>query len=138
MLLLRRGQVASILTMTGVVYATGLVFPISTQKAVDAIVAGRADWALAGLALTAIAAVGLEASIASWRQKLVIRLVVFIDRRVSRKVFAHLMRARIDGADFAPATCSIIFSRRRRSAISSFINCRTSSSMPAAPSSRWA
>lgn len=100
MLLLRRGQVAAILAMTGVVYAAGLVFPVSTQKSVDAIVAGRADWALAGLALTAIAAVGLEAAVASWRQKLVIRLVAFIDRRVSRKVFAHLMRARIDGADF--------------------------------------
>ena len=100
MLLLRRGQVASILVMTGVVYAASLVFPISTQMAVDAIVVGRADWALVGLALTAVAAIGLEAAIASWRQKLVIRLVAFIDRRVSRKVFAHLMRARIDGADF--------------------------------------
>jgi ABC-type bacteriocin/lantibiotic exporter with double-glycine peptidase domain len=100
MLLLRRGQVALILSMTGVVYAAGLVFPISTQKAVDAIVAGRADWVLAGLALTAIVAVGLEAAVSSWRQKVVIRLVAFIDRRVSRKVFAHLLRARIDGADF--------------------------------------
>jgi ABC-type bacteriocin/lantibiotic exporter with double-glycine peptidase domain len=100
MLLLRRGQVVSILAMTGVVYAAGLVFPISTQKAVDAIVAGRADWVLAGLALTAVFAVGIEVAVSSWRQKLLIRLVAFIDRRVSRKVFAHLMRARTDRAGF--------------------------------------
>src|SRR3954452_9429065 len=62
MLLLRRGQVTSILAMTGAVCAAVLVFPISTQKAVEAIVAGRADWVLAGLALTAIAAVALEAA----------------------------------------------------------------------------
>jgi ABC-type bacteriocin/lantibiotic exporter with double-glycine peptidase domain len=100
MLLLRRGQVVSILAMTGMVYAAGLVFPISTQKAVDAIVAGRADWVLAGLALTAVFAVGIEVAVSSWRQKLLIRLVAFIDRRVSRKVFAHLMRARTDRAGF--------------------------------------
>lgn len=100
MLSLRRSQAAAILTMTGIVYAAGLVFPISTQKAVDAIVAGRADWALIGLALTAVVALGVEAAVSSWRQKLVIRLVAFIDRRMSRKVFAHVMRARIDGADF--------------------------------------
>jgi ABC-type bacteriocin/lantibiotic exporter with double-glycine peptidase domain len=100
MLLLRRGQVVSILAMTGMVYAAGLVFPISTQKAVDAIVAGRADWVLVGLALTAVFAVGIEVAVSSWRQKLLIRLVAFIDRRVSRKVFAHLMRARTDRAGF--------------------------------------
>jgi ABC-type bacteriocin/lantibiotic exporter with double-glycine peptidase domain len=100
MLSLRRGQVAAILAMTGIVYAAGLAFPISTQKAVDAIVAGRADWALAGLALAAVVALGIDAAVSSWRQKLVIRLVAFIDRRVSRKVFAHVMRARIDAADF--------------------------------------
>ncbi|MFC0243501.1 peptidase domain-containing ABC transporter [Rhodopseudomonas telluris] len=100
MLSLRRSQVAAILVMTGIVYAAGLAFPISTQKAVDAIVAGQAGWALAGLALAAVVALGIDAAVSSWRQELVIRLVAFIDRRVSRKVFAHVMRVRIDGADF--------------------------------------
>ncbi|MBR1218460.1 ATP-binding cassette domain-containing protein [Bradyrhizobium sp. U87765 SZCCT0131] len=91
---------AAVLAMTCVIYAAALVFPVSTQKAVDAIVTGHAEWALAGLGLLAGASVVVEAALSSWRQKLMTGLVVFLDQRLSRRTFAHLMRARIDGGDF--------------------------------------
>lgn len=98
-LLLRRRQALAVLALTGLGYAVGLVFPITIQKAVDAVVGGEATTALiAGLALAALAAVGLEAAVSYAHQRLLIRLVTFLDRRVSRRAFAQLMRLRTDGA----------------------------------------
>ena len=90
----------ALLGLTAVGYGAGLVFPIATQTAVDAIVAGRADLELAGVAFLALAAIGVEAAVSYWRQRLVVRLRAFLDRRLSRRAFAHLMRTRIDGAEF--------------------------------------
>lgn len=99
-LLLKRKQAGALLGLTAVGYGAGLVFPVATQTAVDAIVAKRADLELAGLALLAVAAIGVEAVVAYWRRRLVVRLGAFLDRRISRRAFAHLMRIRIDGAEF--------------------------------------
>ena len=99
-LLLRRWQTSCVLLITGAVYAVSLVFPISTQKAVDAIIAGKVGVELAALALAALLSIALEAALTSWRQKLVIELGTFLDRRISRRAFAHLMRLRIDVASF--------------------------------------
>ena len=99
-LLLRRGQTALVLIMTGAVYAVSLVFPVATQKAVDHIVAGRAGLELALLGTAALASITLEAALSYWRQRRVIELSTFLDRRISRRAFAHLLRLRIDGADF--------------------------------------
>ncbi len=99
-LLLRRWQAVSMLAMTGVIYAVSLVFPVSTQKAVDTIIAGRAGLELAAFALAALLSIALEAALSYWRQRLVIELGTFLDRRISRRAFAHLLRLRIDGAGF--------------------------------------
>jgi ABC-type bacteriocin/lantibiotic exporter with double-glycine peptidase domain len=99
--LLRRRQTTILLTMTGALYAVGLVFPVSTQKAVDSIVAGHAEAAgLIGLAVAVLAASAIEAVLTRYRQTLVIDLATFIDRRIARLAFAHLMRTRVDGASF--------------------------------------
>ena len=84
-LLLRRWQTLTVLLITGAVYAVSLVFPVSTQKAVDTIIAGRVGLDLAVLALAAVLSIALEAALSSWRQKLVIELGTFLDRRISRR-----------------------------------------------------
>lgn len=99
-LLLRHKQAGTFIGLTAVGYGADLVFPIATQTAVDAIVGGRADLELAGVAFLALAAIGVEAAVSYWRQRLVVRLGAFLDRRFSRRAFAHLMRIRIDGAEF--------------------------------------
>ena len=99
-LLLRRWQALSILLMTGAVYAVSLVFPVSTQMAVDAIVSRRAGPELAVLTAAALLSIALEAVLFHWRQKRVIDLGSFLDRRISRRAFAHLLRVRIDGPGF--------------------------------------
>jgi hypothetical protein len=45
----------------------------------------------------ALAAIGVEAAVSNRRQKLVIDLGVFLDRRFSRRAFTLLMRVRTDG-----------------------------------------
>ena len=99
-LLLRHKQAGTFIGLTAVGYGANLVLPIATQTAVDAIVGGRADLELAGVAFLALAAIEVEAAVSSWRQRLVVRLGAFLDRRFSRRAFAHLMRIRIDGAEF--------------------------------------
>jgi ABC-type bacteriocin/lantibiotic exporter with double-glycine peptidase domain len=99
-LLLRRRQAVSMLAMTGVIYAVSLVFPVSTQKAVDTIIAGRAGLELAVFAVAALLSIALEGALSYQRQRLVIELGTFLDRRISRRAFAHLLRLRIDGAGF--------------------------------------
>jgi ABC-type bacteriocin/lantibiotic exporter with double-glycine peptidase domain len=99
-LLLRRWQALSVLGMSGIIYAVSLVFPVSMQKAVDTIIAGRAGLELAVLAVAALMSIALEAALYYWRQRLVIELGTFLDRRISRRAFAHLLRLRIDGAGF--------------------------------------
>jgi ABC-type bacteriocin/lantibiotic exporter with double-glycine peptidase domain len=64
-------------------------------------VAGRAGLELAGLAAAALLAIGAEAALYFFRQRLVIELGTFLDRRISRRAFAHLLRLRIDGAGFS-------------------------------------
>ena len=66
----------------------------------DAIVARRADLELVGVAFLAVSAIGVEAAVSYWRQRLVVRLGAFLDRRFSRRAFAHLMRIRIDAPEF--------------------------------------
>ncbi len=98
-LFLRRKQALILLALTGAGYAVTLVFPITVQTAVDAIVAKRADLRLGGIAFLAIASIGVEVAITSRRQTLLVDLGLFLSRRFSRRAFAHLMRARIDGSD---------------------------------------
>lgn len=101
-LLLRRRQSIGLIAVTAAGYAAGLIFPIATQKGVDEIVAGHATPHLAGLALIAVAAVVVEAAFAHVRQWLVIALATFLDKRISRRIFTHLMRVRVDGEQFRP------------------------------------
>src|SRR5688500_6933643 len=100
-LLLRRGQTVLILFMTGALYAVGLVSPVATQMAVDNIVAGRAGLELAVLAAAAVISIAVEAALYFWRQRLVIELGTFLDRRNSRRAFAHLLRLRTYGTGFS-------------------------------------
>ena len=99
-LALRRGQVARLLIAIAAGYGAGLVFPVATQRIVDAIVAGQADLHLLGLALLALLSIAAEVGLTAFRGRLIIALAVFLDRRISRRVFAHLLRVRIDGAAF--------------------------------------
>ncbi|EIZ82190.1 MULTISPECIES: peptidase domain-containing ABC transporter [Methylobacterium] len=99
-LALRRGQVARLLLAIAAGYGVGLVFPVATQRIVDAIVAGRADLPLLGLAMLALLSIGAEVALTAFRGRLIIDLAVHLDRRMSRRVFAHLLRVRIDGANF--------------------------------------
>lgn len=99
-LALRRRQVVRLLLAIAASYGVGLVFPVATQRIVDAIVAGRADLPLLGLAVLAILSIGAEVLLTAFRGRLIIALAVFLDRRMSRRVFAHLLRVRIDGAGF--------------------------------------
>jgi ABC-type bacteriocin/lantibiotic exporter with double-glycine peptidase domain len=93
---LRKWQLVSTFALTIAVYAAGLVLPICTQRAVDLIAAGQAGSPLIGLGMAAIVAIGVEASLISVREKVVIRLTGFLERRISRRAFLHLMRRRID------------------------------------------
>jgi len=96
-LFLRRRQMLGVLLLTASAYAVGLIYPISTQKVVDAIVAKQADSWLIVFALAAIVALILDAGLNYWRRRLIIALGTFLDRRISRLAFVHFMRARIDG-----------------------------------------
>jgi ATP-binding cassette subfamily B protein len=93
---LRRWQLAAVLALTLGDYAAGLVFPLCTQQAVDLIGAGAVGLPLLWLGTAAVAAVGVEAALTSLRRKLEIRVTTFLDRRISRKAFLHLMRRRVD------------------------------------------
>ncbi len=97
---LRQDRLVRLLLAIAAGYGAALVFPVATQRIVDAIVAGRADLPLLGLAVLAVAFIVAEVALSSYRQSLVIDLGAFLDRRVSRLAFAHLMRVRIDGAAF--------------------------------------
>jgi ABC-type bacteriocin/lantibiotic exporter with double-glycine peptidase domain len=99
-LLLRRGSVLVIAVMTAIIYLAGLGFPIATQMIVDTIVSRGADPMLILLGVAALLAIAVEAFVTHWRQKLVIDLGGFLDQRIARHVFAHLMRVRVDGAGF--------------------------------------
>lgn len=99
-LFLRRWQALTVIALAGVFYAAGLVLPIATQRAVDAIVARQAGRELAGLFFLALGAIALEAAVYRWQRNLVIDLGSFLERRISRRVFSHLMRVRIDGEAF--------------------------------------
>jgi ABC-type bacteriocin/lantibiotic exporter with double-glycine peptidase domain len=93
---LRAWQLAALLALTIAAYAAGLVLPVLTQHAVDRIAEGTVSLDLLWLAAGAVAAIVVEAVFTSWRQRLVIRLGGFLSRRISRKAFLHLMRARLD------------------------------------------
>jgi ABC-type bacteriocin/lantibiotic exporter with double-glycine peptidase domain len=93
---LRKWELVATFLLTVAVYAAGLVLPIFTQRAVDMIANGTAGRQLVWLGIGAIAAVGIEAALTSLRQSLVMRLISFLNRRISRKAFMHLMRMRID------------------------------------------
>jgi ABC-type bacteriocin/lantibiotic exporter with double-glycine peptidase domain len=93
---LRKWELISALTLTVVVYAVGLVLPIFTQRAIDIITKDVAGRQLIWLAAGATAAIVVEAALTRLRQGLVMRLVGFLSRRISRKAFLHLMRMRID------------------------------------------
>jgi ABC-type bacteriocin/lantibiotic exporter with double-glycine peptidase domain len=100
-LLLRKWHLATVSLLTVAVYAAGLVLPICTQRAVDIIAAGTASLELVWLATGALVAIILEAVLTSLREGLVIRLCSFLDRRISRLAFLHLMRMRVDLGRFA-------------------------------------
>jgi ATP-binding cassette subfamily B protein len=93
---LRKWQLlmVSILTVAG--DAAGLVFPLCTQQAVDLIAAGTVGWQLGWLGVAAVIAIAIEAVLSTLRQKLAMRLTSFLNRRISRMTFLHLMRRRID------------------------------------------
>ncbi len=93
---LRKWQLLTVIVLTMVVYAAGLVFPLCTQQAVDLIAAGTVGMQLIWLGTAAVVAIAVEAALTGLRQKLVIRLTSFLNRRISRKAFLHLMRRRID------------------------------------------
>ena len=113
-MLLRRRQAAILLAMTTVVYAVGLVFPISIQKAVDLIARGHARIALIGLVVAVLVATAIEAILMRARQRLVIDMATFIDRRIARIAFVHLMRARIDGTRFQSGETINRFTQARK------------------------
>jgi ATP-binding cassette subfamily B protein len=93
---LRKWQLATVLALTMAVYTAGLVFPLCTQQAIDLIAAGTVGVQLVWLGAAAVVAIAIEAMLTSLRQKLVIRLTSFLNSRISRKAFLHLMRRRID------------------------------------------
>lgn len=100
-LLLRRKAAFAIIMLSVAGYAMGLVFPVCTQKAVDAIVAGAANAQLGALGIVALVSIALEAAFSYWRQQRIIELGTFLDRRISRRAFAHLLRLRIDTTGFS-------------------------------------
>jgi hypothetical protein len=93
---LRKWQLLAVFGLTITVYGAGLVLPICTQRAVDLIAAGNAGLPLVGLGIGAIVAIAAEAVLMSTREKVVISLLAFLERRISRRAFLHLMRRRID------------------------------------------
>jgi len=93
---LRRWQLAAVFVLTVAGYAAGLVLPLCTQQAVDLIATGTVGSQLVWLGAAAVVAIGIEAALTYIRQKLVIRLTSFLERRIARKAFLHLMRRRID------------------------------------------
>ena len=99
-LLLRRRQAGLLFVLSMVVFASGLVFPIAIQKAVDRIVAHRLGLDLPLLAIAVGTALVIECHASRVRQNLVNELGIFLDRRISRLTVAHILRARLDTRDF--------------------------------------
>lgn len=68
-----------------------------TQKAFDLSAAGHAGTTLPWFGVAAVTAIGMEAALTSVpRRRVEIRLTWFLNRRISRRTFLHLMRQRID------------------------------------------
>src|SRR5579864_5492077 len=88
---LRRWQLLAVFVLTVAVSGAALVLPICTQRAVDLIAGGNAGLPLVALGLGAVVAIGVEAGLTSLRQKKVIQLTNFLERRISRRAFLHLM-----------------------------------------------
>lgn len=99
-LLLRPGACGVLLLLMVAGDGVGLIFPIVTQRIVDAIVSGRAETNLLWLSLLAVLAIAGELAIASRRKKSLTQLGLFLVKRIARRVFTHLLRVRIDGPAF--------------------------------------
>ncbi|TRL32746.1 ATP-binding cassette domain-containing protein [Methylosinus sporium] len=95
-LIIKRQNTFTILMMTGLGYAFTVLFPISIQIIVDTAVKGHDLYRLLSVSTLALSVIFIEAAISNQRQKLVISLGTFLERRISRLMFSHLMRARID------------------------------------------
>ena len=92
----RRWQLVAVIGLTACVYVASLALPVGTQMAIDSITRGRADLSLAVLFLALAASVVIETLASKRRQRLIIQLGGFLDRRISRAAFVQLMRMRID------------------------------------------
>ncbi|WP_081074708.1 peptidase domain-containing ABC transporter [Burkholderia cepacia] len=87
----------SILLATGVVYCMTLVIPLGVQHAIDIITSRRNTSHLMWIAPMCVVAVMIESVLSMWRQVRVINLGSYLERRISRHIFMHLMRMRVDG-----------------------------------------
>ncbi|WP_269113262.1 ABC transporter transmembrane domain-containing protein [Burkholderia cepacia] len=93
----RKTALFSILLATGVVYCMTLVTPLGVQHAIDIITSRRNTSHLMWIAPMCVVAVVIESALSMWRQVRVINLWSYLERRISRHTFMHLMRMRVDG-----------------------------------------
>ncbi len=96
-LLLRKWSMLLILVATLGTYAAALAIPFLSRHAVDAIVSGSDAVHLSLLALIAIISIAAENALSMGRQSVVISLGGHLERRISRHIFVHLLRLRLDG-----------------------------------------
>lgn len=94
----RRSQLTAVIGLTACVYAAGLALPVGTQLAIDGIIKGHADLSLVllFLFLALAASIMIETLASKRRQRQIMDLGRFLDRRISRAAFVQLMRMRID------------------------------------------
>ncbi len=99
---MRRRTMAYVLALTALNYLSGLALPIVAQHAIDRASQKNLSIDLAWLTIAAAAGIVLEAVSASRRRTLVAELSTFIDRRLSRSAFFHIVRRRADSRTLAP------------------------------------
>lgn len=93
----RKTTLFSILLATGVVYCMALVIPLGVQRAIDIFTSRHNTDNLIWIAPLCVLAVLIESGLSMWRQVQVIDLGSYLERRISRHIFMHLMRMRVDG-----------------------------------------
>ncbi|WP_318828476.1 peptidase domain-containing ABC transporter [Burkholderia cepacia] len=93
----RKTVLFSILFATGIGYCMALVIPLGVQHAIDIITSRRNIDNLMWIAPLCVLAVLIESGLSMWRQVQVIDLGSYLERRISRHIFMHLMRMRFDG-----------------------------------------
>ena len=106
---MRRTRLLALIAVMLLVFGCGMLFPILTQRAVDAIVSHKNMGEFAGYLLVAALFMGAESLLTHVRQLQLVNLGTFIDNRLSNLCFLHMMRLRADRRIATSGSVSVYF-----------------------------